>query len=351
MVLAYKDGFSKAQELTQAINVIPNQWGLINQLGLFNSEYKTQKQILVPRYTEEEFLLEDRNWDERSPNVVSGQRDELSLKVPHFPITDMITPNDIDGVVSFEDVRAGVDLETVATTRLRKMNTIRRGFSNTLEYARALMITTGEVYSPNGSLRTSYGSTYNWYNEFGVSQTNIDIAFSNVALDPKTMLDAAADAVDTGYKSGEFVEQTLCLCSPEFFDKLTSHPYVKDSVKYINFAGASQELLLGKLGSGGLDSRYQVFEFGRMVFVRYSGSIGSKRFIPANKAYAFPKASGMFRTFFAPKQTFASINTAADEVYWYEEVDSRGTKIEIDAESNFLNFMSDPEAVIQLTAV
>ena len=43
MVLAYKDGFSKAQELTQAINVIPNQWGLIQQLGLFTSEYKIFK--------------------------------------------------------------------------------------------------------------------------------------------------------------------------------------------------------------------------------------------------------------------------------------------------------------------
>lgn len=348
MALVYKDGFNRAQELTQAINVIPNTYGLINQLGLFTNEFKTQKNILVPRYTEQSFILEDKNWDERSATVVNGSRDELALKIPHFPIKDAITPKDIDGVVNFEDVRAGVDLETVATTRLRKMNTIRKTLANTLEYARAHVITTGKVYSPNGTLRTSYGDTYDWYQEFGVTRQELPITLSDPTVDPKVSLDLAADMVDDGFKSGETVSQYIVLCSPEFFDALTSHPYVKDAVKYIDFQGYSKEILLGNLGSGGLDARYQVFPFGRMLYVRYSGSIGSQRFIPAGDAYAFPRADGMFRTFFAPEQTFESINQMAEEVYWYESMDKRGTSISIEAESNFLNFISDPLAVVRL---
>ena len=351
MALTYQKDFNRASELTEAINVVPNTWGLINQLGLFSNEYKTQKTITIPRYTEQEFLLEDRNWDERAGTVAGGQRDELTVKVPHYPIKDAITPKDIDGVISFEDVRNGIDLETVASTRLRKMTTIRKALANTLEYARAHMIATGEVYTPNGTLRTSYGNTYNWYNEFGVTREEVDIEFTDATKDPKAMLDAAADLIDDGYVSGEVVEQYLCVCSPEFFDALTSHPYVKDAVKYINFAGVSQEILLGKLGSGALDARYQVFEFGRMVFVRYSGAIGGKRFIPAGEARAFTKASGLFRTYYAPEQTFSSINKVAQEVYWFEGVDKRGTMIEIDAESNFLNVMSDPLSVVKLTAI
>lgn len=348
MALTYQKDFNRVSELTEALNIVPNQWGLYNQLGLFTSNYKTQKTITIPRYTEQDVLLEDRNWDERASTLVAGERDELTVKVPHFPVKDAITPADIDGVISFEDVRNGIDLETVASARLRKMNTIRKALANTLEYARAHMIATGEVYTPNGTLRTSYGSTYNWYNEFGVTREEATIEFSDETKDPKTMLDAVADLVDDGYVSGGVVDQYLCVCSPEFFDALTSHPYVRDAVKYTNFAGVSKEILIGKLGSGALDARYQVFEFGRMVFIRYSGSIGGKRFIPAGEARAFPKASGLFTTYFAPEQTFESINKVAKEAYWFEGVDKRGTLIEIDAESNFLNFMSDPLSVVKL---
>lgn len=348
MVKVYKDGFDRAQELTQAINVIPNTWGLIQNMGLFKNEYKSLKNILVPRYSEDVFLLEDRNWGESAPTVVNGSRDELPLKIPHFPIKDAITPKDIDGVVNFNDIRNGVDLETVASTRLRKMNTIRRTLANTLEFSRAHMLTTGEVWTPSGTLRTSYGSTYNWYNEFGVVRQEMEIMFSDPSVDPKVALDAAADLVDDGFTSNETITQYLVLCSPEFFDALTSHPYVKDAVKYIDFQGLSKEILLGQLSGEGFGARYQVFRFGRMTYIRYSGSIGKTRFIPAGDAYAFPRAEGLFRTFFAPEETFESINKVASEVYWFETMDKRGTMINIEAETNFLNFMSDPASVVRL---
>lgn len=351
MTLVQRDGSKKVQELTAAINVIPNTWGLINRMGLFKHEYKTQKNILVPRYTESDFLLGDKNWDEGANTLVDGKRDELPLKVPHFPVKDAILPNDVDGVASWSDVVNGLELETVANVRLRKMSSIRRTFANTLELARAKVITTGDVYSPNGTLRTSYGNTYNWYQEFGVAREEVDIDFSNAAKDPKQELDAVADLVDDGFVSGETIEQYIVLCSPEFFDALTNHPYVKDSVKYIDFAGISKELLIGSLGDGGLGAKYQVFPYGRMLYVRYHGAIGGERFIPENKAYAFPRAEGMFRTYFAPEQTFASINSVANDVYWYEAANKRGTRIDIEAESNFLNFISDPLAVVQMTMV
>lgn len=351
MALVQRNGSKRVQELTAAINIIPNTWGLINQIGLFNNEYKTQKNILVPRYTESDFLLKDKNWDDGTNTLVEGTKDELPLKIPHFPVKDAILPQDIDGVANWNDVATGLDLETVANVRLRKMERIRRSFGNVLEYARAKVITTGDVYSPNGTLRTSYGDTYNWYQEFGVTREEVDIDFTNQAKDPKQELDAVADLVDDGFKSGETIEQYIVLCSPEFFDALTNHPYVKDSVKYIDFAGISKELLIGTLGDGGLGAKYQVFPYGRMLYVRYHGSIGGERFIPEGKAYALPRAYNMFRTYFAPEQTFTSINSMANDVYWYETVNKRGTRIDIEAESNFLNFVSNPLAIVQMTMV
>lgn len=340
---------NRAVELTEALNVIPNQWGLINQLGLFTNYYKTQKNILIPRYTEGDVLLEDRNWDERDSTIISGSRDELAVKVPHFPVKDAITPNDIDGVVNWNDIRNGVDLETVASVRARKMNTIRRALANTLEYARVHMIVTGDVYAPNRTLRTSYGNTINWYTEFGIAQKPVvTVDFSDEDENPLMKLQEAADKSQDGFKLGETVSSFIGLASPKFFDALVSNPYVVDAVKYINFPGISKNVLLDGAGNGGLDARYRVIDFAGVTWIRYTGGVGGTAFIPDDKAFVFPRAEGLFRTYFAPRNTFQDVNSVAKEAYWEEVIDVRGTKIEIEAESNFINFMSQPESVVEV---
>jgi hypothetical protein len=350
MAIVYNpQNLKRAAETTEAINAIPNRWGLTNQLGLFTNEFKSQKTILIPRRTEADVLLVDRNWDERDSTLIGVEQDMLPVKVPHFPAKDAITPNDVDGVINVEELINGFNLETVDNVRMDKMGMMRQAFANTLEYSRMYMITTGTVYSPNNTLRTSYGTTYNWYTEFGITRTEVEVDLANAAVNPKTLLEQVADSIQLGYLGGGVINSNIVLASPEFYDALASHPYVIDSVKYINFPGVSENLLLGTTRGGlGLDARYQTMTFGSMTYIRVPGGYGGQRFIPAGDAYAFPQTSGLFKTFFAPRNTFTDVNTPAQEVYWWEGVDARGTMIEIEGESNFLNFMAYPGSVVRM---
>src|SRR5690625_2818642 len=115
---------SKVADLSEEINIIPNQWGVIQTLGLFEHELKSQKTVLVPRTQEEDSLITDRNWDERNNTIRSGKGEVLPLAVPHYPVDDAITPNDIDGEVDWGSVASSggvVRTKTLDSVRAKKM--------------------------------------------------------------------------------------------------------------------------------------------------------------------------------------------------------------------------------------
>ena len=87
------------------------------------------------------------------------------LKIPHFPLDDAITPNDIDGIVRAGSLAEFAELETVASVRADKMIDIREAHGLTLEAARMQLITQGTAYAPRATVAT------NFYTEFGVTRT------------------------------------------------------------------------------------------------------------------------------------------------------------------------------------
>lgn len=352
MPLSYNpQDFNRVVDLSETINIVPNSWGLFNQLGIFDTELKAQKQVLVPRTEWDEGLIPDRNWDERNNASKGPARSYLTASIPHFPLDDAITPNDIDGVVAWENVFAGIQTETVASTRMRKMMQMRMNHALTLEYARAQLITTGGVYAPSGTLRTSYGSTVNWYNEFGVTRTELTMDLSNQAVDPLVDVEPIIAAVQDGLQSGAVVEGFIAVCSPEFFSALITHPFVTDAYKYYaREQGAA--ILSGRLTGGlGLDARYRSFEFGGILFVEYRGSYNGVQYIPAGDAYVFPRVASqaMFKTYFAPANRFSTINRTAQEAYWFEYMNEKDDFIEIMSESNFMNAILRPQALVRVS--
>lgn len=344
-------------DLSEAINVIPNQWGLINRLGLFESERKSLKTVEIPRITWNEGLIPDRNWDERNNANRGPSRSYLTAPIPHFPLDDYITPNDVDGKVAFTEIYAGSQVETVAATRARKMMGIRMNHALTLEAARAQLITTGSVYAPSGTLATSYGSTINWYNEFGVTRTEVGLPLNDETTNPIPLLDPIIAGVQDGMLSGVITDEFIGLASPAFFNALIGHPYVNDAIKYqpMNLGGAtSQDILVGRPRSS-LGANYREVSIGGIRWIEYRGNYTDRNtgvvvpFIPSGDAYVFPRTSDvMFKTFFAPANRFDTINTVAQEAYFYEYMGEKQDKIEIMTESNFLNFVGRPQAIVRV---
>lgn len=352
MPLSYNPtDFNRVVDLSNTINIIPNQWGLFQQLGIFESEAKAQKTVMVPRFEWSEALIPDRNWDERNNASQGPTRDYLTVKVPHFPLDDAITPQDIDGVVAWENVFAGIQTETVASTRARKMQQMRMNHARTLEYARAQLITTGGVYAPNGTMRTSYGSTVNFYTEFGVTRTELTMDLTNLTVDPLAEVEPIIAAVQDGLLSGDTVSSFVAVCSPEFFNALITHPFVVDAYKYYaRIQGA--DVLTGRLTANayGLDARFRTFDYGGILFIEYRGSFGGTPYIPAGDAYVFPVGgSALFKTYYAPANRFSTVNTTASEAYWFEYMNEKNDIIEIMSESNFLNALLRPQALVRVS--
>lgn len=333
----------RAVDLSSQINVIPNQWGLIQRMGLFTNEYKTQKTVLIPRWTEGDNLLVDRNWDERNSNIVGGKREYLPLAIPHYPVDDSITPNDIDGAIDFAQVIAGGEsLRNVNEIRAEKMGRIRRAHATTLEFARSRLLADGSVYAPNGTVTT------NFYTEYGITRQVIPLDLESTTINPLGNVETVIAALQDGIRNGDIVTDIVALCSPTFFAALIGNQFVYES--YLQFQQPQGQAILNqRLGSGPYDARYRVFDYGGITFVEMRGSVAGVPYIAEGQAYVFPRGTDTFRTFFAPANRFATINKTAQESYFFEYKNEKDDFIEIMTETNFLNVLARPELVITLT--
>lgn len=344
MAIANPFQLGKVVDLSSSINIIPNHWGLINQLGLFKNEPKSQKTVLVPRTTETTTVLTDRNWDGRNNTIKGGDRDVLPLVIPHFPVDDAITPNDVDGQVDWDSLLAGGNnVLSVDRVRAEKMKRIRNAHALTLEVARMQMLKDGSVYAPNGTVTT------NFYTEFGLIRQTEFLNLASTTVNPLSAVKAAYGGIQDGIKNGQIVSNIVALCSPEFFTSLITNPFVVESYQYFQ-QNQGAGILNQRLSSGGFDARYEVFTYGGITFIECRGVVNGTPYVEADKAYAFPMGTDSFRTYFAPANRFASINKTAMESYYFEYKNEKDDIIEIMTETNFANALLRPQTVVTLSS-
>lgn len=346
-----RTNLGKVVDRTDSLIVIPNTVGITNALGLFQDDYRSQKNIEIVRSTRKSHILEDRNWDERNQTIAGRNQDSLLLKIPHFPLDDAITPNDIDGIVQAGSLAEFAELETVASVRADKMIGMREAHSLTLEAARMQMIVTGTAYAPRGTVVT------NFYTEFGVTRTEIDVDFSGAA-DPRATINTAKKAVRNGLRDGQAgtVRSFVVLCSDSFYMALQQNAFVTDAFKYVD-QGQALSVLLGRGGAdvNGLDARFEQMSLFGCTFIN-AGAAGYENaagtfvpFIPEGDAYMLPVGvRDLFKTYYAPANRFGTVNRRAQGSYWYEYLNEKDDIIEIMTEQNFLNALLNPAAVVRL---
>jgi hypothetical protein len=328
-------------DFTDELLLIPNEWGLLNSLGLFGSDSVATSVLQFDETAQTLTLIEDQRRGTRK----QVNRDDYSklhtVGIPHFPFDDAISPQDIINRRRPGDKDAE---DTIARVRLQKMERLRKSWAATVEYARmqALM---GNVYNPNQT-----NDVQNWYTEFGVTQTEVEYELDTATTNVIAKGEAAIAASQDNILSGEVVSEFVAICSPEFFASLIAHAEVKDAYLYYS---SGQEPLRDRLTSS-LGARHREFTFGGIRYVEYRGSYTDKdgnsvRIVPANEAYLFPLGtSDTFVTYYAPADRFEYVFTAGLEQYMWEFPDDRGHLIEIESESNFINMVRRPQCVIKL---
>lgn len=352
-----RNDHNKVVELGEVLLQSPRQVFLTGALDLFEDEFISQKTVEIRRETRQNRLAVDRNWDERNSNTVGGQTSALQLKIPHFPIDDAIKVGDIDGQVSVNSMQEFMGLAQVGEVRAKKMTQIMGDHDLTKEYARMQLISQGTVYAPEGTLRTSYGPTVNYYTEFNIVRPDIQITTFAGVGDPRAEIESCRRAVIAGARGAAGIPRVLALCGSDYFNALASNAFVTDAVKYQNFAGLSRPLLVGRPEENpfNLSTLFRTLDLWGVTFIDV-GEAGytdaeTGTFVPflsAKEARFIPQGlRGVFKTYYAPAQKFTTINKRAQAAYWFEYPGQKDEKIEIESEQNFLNALLYPGAVVR----
>lgn len=327
-------GQFEVTDWTEELNIIPNSWGTIGQLGIFQDEPVAEHTVTFEEIQQSGAVIVDRVRGDRANVSKDYVRKVHAFNIPHFPLSDYISPNDIQGKRAYGNPG---EAEQLSFVRARKMERIARDHAWTLEAARAQALTLGTVYAPTGTV------SQNWFTEFTKTQTSVDFAFTTSTTDTVARTEAVIAAIQDNGGSISF-SGVVVLCSPTWFAALIAHASVKTAYQYYT---STQEPLRNRLGSA--TSYHRQFEFAGATFIEMRDAFNGTQLIPTNTAVAIPTGTDYFKSYFSPANRFGLVNTLGEKMYMFEQAAPDGTQINIDSESNFVNALLRPELVIAIT--
>lgn len=336
IIRSFANGFELA-DWTQEVNVIPNQWGLINSLGIFENVPVAEDTVIFQEVFKDGALIGDRVRGDRSNFNKDYSRKLHSFIVPHFPLDDYISPKDLKGRNAYESLS---EAEQLASVRARKMERIRQNHAWTLEAARAQVITAGTAYAPNSTI------SQDWFSEFSKSRTTVDFAFTTTTTNVISRVEAVIAAIQDNAGSVS-MSGVVCLCSAQWFAALIAHAYVQTAYQYYT---STQQVMRDRMAEGGsATAMHREFTYGGVRFIEMRDAYNGTKLIPDNEAYAIPTGTDFFKSYFAPAERFGLVNTLGQEVYMFETANPNGTQIDIQTESNHISGCMKPDLMVKLT--
>jgi hypothetical protein len=333
------DAFS-ATSLTAAINVVPNTYGRLNELGLFENEPIPTTTVAVQFENGTLNLLPTRERGAPSSLGMPESRNARTFSAFHIPHDDFVKADDVQNIL----VRVGADgaLEGVQTVVNRKQITMRRKHAITLEHMRISALR-GEILDSDGS------SLLNLFNAFGVEQKTIDFALGTDTTNVGGKIDELSGYLEDNL-NGEVMSNVHVLCSPEWFSRTTGHKNVEKAwLQYDGMYNVLRQDVRRKFVHKGVT--FEEYR-GAANYLREDGTYGSRRFIPAGEAIAFPMGTvDTFRTYWAPADFIDTVNTLGEQIYVRQAVDPEFQRwVKIHSQSNPLPMVKRPSLLVRLTS-
>ncbi|MGE7417820.1 major capsid protein [Methylobacterium tarhaniae] len=328
-----------AVSLTDSVNIVPNTYGRLNELGLFNDEPITTTSVAIDISNGVLNLLPTRPRGGPASLGTPERRQMKAFVIPHIPHDDSVLAVDVQNMLA----RApNVGLETVLGAVNRKLIVMRRKHAVTLENLR--------VGAVKGVITDYDGSTLiNLFTEFGITQKSVDFVFGTSSTDVGSKCREVAGYIEDNLM-GDTMTGVMALCSPSFFDKLVTHASVKEAYKYFV---ATQNPLRNDLRKG--------FTFQNITFEEYrgtgtklneDGTTTTQRFIPDGDARFFPLGTTeTFANYWAPPDFVDEVNTAPglDAQVFVAPLERMkfGKGMDIHTESNPLPLCKRPNVLVR----
>ena len=332
------DGFDNreftVEELTYAMSVIPNNYNLVTNLGLFGDPVpiaETYVGIEIDNGVLSILPTVERGG--AATRGTQGKRKRMLVEVPHIPHEDEVKAADIQGLRAFGS-KAPELLEDKVNQKLLTM-TMKHQLTHEWYRVRALQ---GEILDADGS------SMLDLHTMFGV--TELAVAFGGASTINEYIRQVSRHIEDN--LLGDVMSGVACLCSPEFMEMLLTDTEV---LAAYNAAAAAD-----RLHPNMDDVRYSFYHMG-VLFIEYRGqasvlnSDGTttvRKFIPAGDARFVPL--GTIQSAFsvaAPGDFVEALNNPGELYYAKAETMKFNRGLELHTQSNFLPVWTRPACLVR----
>ncbi|MBI4798239.1 MAG: major capsid protein [Desulfarculus sp.] len=285
--------------LTQSISMIPNTYGRLNQLGLFPNKPVTAALVAVEINNGVLNIIPQQPRGGPTNQHQSGKGQMRYFRIPHFPLDDKITAEDLERVRAFGTSNQAI---TQAQLVARKQQEMAPKHFLTREFL------------ANGALKglvldASGATILNIFGEFGVAEKVVDFALDVEGTNVDAKIREVQRYIDAVLLS-DICEYVHCLCAADFFDNLVGHASIRQA--YLNYQAANNPLR-SNMSRGVLHQ--DVF------FEVYPGNAkdaqgNTHEFIPAGTARFFPMGThDTFATYVAPADFLETVNTEGLPMY------------------------------------
>ena len=247
-------GYSLA-EMTQAINILPNLYTRLAQIGLFRFEGVSQRSVIIEQYEGVLSLLPSVPLGGPATVGTREGRSMRSFALPWIPHDDVVLPADIQGQPALGGAFDAAD--PLVEVMNRKLLLMRRKHAQTREYM--------EMNALRGIVKDGAGTTlYNYFTEFGLAQISVDFVLGTAGTNVQGKVREVLRAIEDNLL-GEAMTSVHALVSREFFDKLIAHPKTEEAYKFYASTGAQplREDVRRNFPFGGILFGYLGDRFGR----------------------------------------------------------------------------------------
>jgi hypothetical protein len=332
---SYTNAF-EVTDYTQELQLIPNSWTLLNDSGLFSEEFLTTNTVTFEEQSQSLGLIGDQFRGAKPQANKDDTRKIRSYPIAHFPIVDSVKPEDIQGKRAYGSKDSA---ETEAAVIARKMERIRRNMDISLEVGRFSVLTTGNAYSPNGTIAGNY------FTDFGITQTSVDFVLGTATTDIVAKVETIIASMQDNANTGDVITSVVGYCSPEFFAKFIAHAKIQTAYQYYS---ATEGQMIQRNRAGGNNGLYREFSYAGVRLIETRTVLAGQRLIPAGEAVFVPTGTlDSFTSFFGPMNRLDFVNTVAERAYLMTYRDPKGQGIDIDGEFNVNHVLRRPALVVK----
>lgn len=336
----FDDPVFATRSLVDSVNVVPNTYGRINELGLFPIRGVATTYVEIEYKNGVLNLLRTAERTTRGTAAVRGRRNVRIFKVPHIPHLDALQSEDLQNRIPFGATDA---LDRVQNATNEKLEDIASKFHITLEALRASALS-GVLLDADGSVIVDY------FAEFGITEKVVSFALGNPATNITTKNNEVLRHMEDNLH-GETMASAHALCSPEFFDAYTTHANVEKAYTYYTSQAEPlrRDVRKGFLHKGIMWEEYR----GNANYLAEDGSTINRKFIPAGEARIFPTGTRQtFQTYLAPPTALSEVNSAPREdqmIYVTQKRLDHDEGIEFKAQANPLPLVKRPALLVRAT--